>query len=152
MPRVTVHMPVFNGERFLRDAIDSVLAQDFPDFDLLAVDDGSTDESVRIIGSYGDPRIRIIAHSENHGIVERLNQGSGDAHGEYVARMDSDDIYHPSRILTQVRFLVHNLDIAASGTFYESWGRVADARCASHAIRKPSGQLSSSCHSHTPRS
>jgi glycosyltransferase involved in cell wall biosynthesis len=122
MPRVTVLMPVYNGDEFLGEAIESVLSQDFTDFEFLIIDDGSSDRSVSIARSYGDGRIIVKAHRENRGIVERLNQGLASARGEYIARMDSDDISHPSRIGMQVRFMDAHPGIAVCGTYYRMQG------------------------------
>lgn len=107
-PKVTVLMPVFNGEKHLREAMDSVLSQTFSDFELLIINDGSTDRSELIIRSYSDPRIRFVANSANMGLIATLNQGIALASGEYIARMDSDDISHPSRFEKQVFFLDNN--------------------------------------------
>ncbi|MBI1920674.1 MAG: glycosyltransferase [Geobacter sp.] len=105
IPRVTVLMPVYNGERFLREAIDSILAQSFTDFELLIINDGSTDGSAGIIESYGDPRIRLVHNERNLGLVATLNRGIDLARGEYLARMDADDVSLPERLERQVTYL-----------------------------------------------
>ncbi|NVN92663.1 MAG: glycosyltransferase, partial [Desulfuromonadales bacterium] len=104
-PRVTVLMPVFNGERYLREAIDSILAQTFRDFELLIIDDGSTDGSEKIILSHHDSRIRYISYGTNRGLIATLNRGIAAARGEYIARMDCDDISLPERLAQQVAHL-----------------------------------------------
>lgn len=104
-PKVTVLMPVYNAERHLRDAIDSILAQSFTDFELLIINDGSTDGSVEIIESFSDPRIRLVHNDRNLGLVLTLNKGIDLARGNYVARMDSDDISLPNRLEQQVALL-----------------------------------------------
>ncbi|HSZ59511.1 MAG TPA: glycosyltransferase family 2 protein, partial [Tepidisphaeraceae bacterium] len=99
-------MPVYNAERYLRAAVESVLGQGFGDFELIAVDDGSCDSSLGILREYEgrDPRVRIISRA-NTGIVGALNDGLRAAGGELIARMDADDISLPQRFEKQVEFL-----------------------------------------------
>jgi glycosyltransferase involved in cell wall biosynthesis len=115
-PRVTVLMSVYNGEQYLREAIDSILNQTFTDFEFLIIDDSSTDNTNEILHSYNDPRIRIIRNIENLGLTKSLNIGLGLAEGEYIARMDADDISTSKRFEYQVRYLDENPDIAVVGT------------------------------------
>ncbi|TNJ39069.1 glycosyltransferase [Chlorobaculum thiosulfatiphilum] len=116
-PPVTVLMPVHNGERYLKEAIESILAQSFADFEFLVIDDGSTDRSRQIAESYGgDPRIVLVANAENRGTVHVLNQGIAMASGRYIARMDADDISLPERLERQVRFMDEHPDVGVSGT------------------------------------
>ncbi|QJW92708.1 glycosyltransferase [Frigoriglobus tundricola] len=105
-PTVSVLMPVYNGERYLAEAVDSVLAQTFTDFEFVIVDDGSKDGSLAVLQWYAarDPRVRIISRP-NTGIVGALNDGLAAARGELVARMDADDVCHPERFRTQVEYL-----------------------------------------------
>jgi glycosyltransferase involved in cell wall biosynthesis len=116
-PRVTVFMPVYNREQTLRPAIESVLAQSYRDFELLLIDDGSTDTSVEIVRSYGDPRVRLVIHNINRGIPATRNHGLELARGEYLALLDSDDLAVASRLQHQVRFLDAHADIAAVGSW-----------------------------------
>ena len=95
-------MPVWNGEQYLREAVDSLLAQRFGDFELVVVDDGSTDSSPSILTSYRDPRLRVI-RLEHSGLVRVLNVGVAQAGAEWVARQDADDISHPLRLEKQWR-------------------------------------------------
>lgn len=104
-PKVTVLMSVYNGEKYLREAIDSILGQTFKDFEFLIIDDGSTDDSAEIIRSYTDSRIRLIQNEENIGLTRSLNKGLKLAKGQYIARMDADDISLLCRLETQGRFL-----------------------------------------------
>lgn len=83
-------MPVYNASRYLRDCIDSILSQSFTDFELLIVDDGSTDDSVEIIRSYSDSRIRLIENK--HDYIGSINLLLQEARGKYIARMDADDV------------------------------------------------------------
>lgn len=115
--RVTVLLPVYNGAPFLREALDSIFAQTFRDFELLVIDDGSTDGSDRIAESYNDPRLRLVRNGANLGLVTTLNKGLRMAQGEYVARMDADDISLPHRLATQVRFLDRNPTVGVCGSW-----------------------------------
>jgi len=110
-------MAVHNGEKYLRQAIDSMLSQTFKDFEFVIIDDGSTDNSVNIINSYGDPRIRLIRSGENLGLTRSLNLGLDAALGVYIARMDSDDVSLPERLQKQVAYMDEHPEIIASGTW-----------------------------------
>lgn len=105
MPKVTVAMPVFNDSKYLKSAIASILAQSFQDFELLVIDDGSTDESPAILGSYTDKRMKVIRLPQNKGRPYARNIALDNATGEYLAWMDGDDISHPQRLEKQVVFL-----------------------------------------------
>jgi glycosyltransferase involved in cell wall biosynthesis len=99
-PRISVVMPVWNGEAYLRAAIDSILSQTFTDFELIIVDDGSTDGTAQILQSYRDTRIRIV--QEGHlGFVGAVNRGVTAARAEWIARQDADDISLPTRLEKQ---------------------------------------------------
>jgi hypothetical protein len=104
-PIVSVVMSVFNGERFLREAIESILDQSFTDFEFIVVDDGSTDDSVSILDSYQncDARVKVY-HHEHGGLIESLNQGCCLSQGKYIARMDADDIASKDRLTWQVDY------------------------------------------------
>ena len=117
--RVTIGIPFYNSEQTFTDAIRSVFAQTYQDWELLLVDDGSTDGSLDIARAIDDPRVRVISDSANRGLNYRLNQIVQLAEGEYLARMDSDDVMHPERIERQVAFLDHNpnVDILDSGVY-----------------------------------
>ena len=114
-PRVTVLMAVYNGERFLRPAIESILNQTFTDFELLIVDDASTDSTPAIIRSYQDPRIRVIRNERNSGAGYSRNVGLRNARGEYIAVLDADDVAYPQRLAEQVAFLDAHADIVLLG-------------------------------------
>jgi len=122
-PRVTVFIPVHNREHYVRCAIDSILAQDFTDFELLIVDDGSTDRTTEVIASYPDSRIRLVENGRNLGIPASRNRGLQLARGEYIALLDSDDYAYPFRLSRQVRFLDRHPRIAQVG----SWCSLMDA-------------------------
>jgi len=107
MPKISVVMPVYNSERYLREALDSIINQSFSDFECLVIDDGSTDGSSDIIKSFNDPRIICIT-KDHSGLIDTLNQGIAQCKGDYIARCDSDDICEPDRFKCQVDFLDQN--------------------------------------------
>ncbi|MEO8068477.1 MAG: glycosyltransferase [Flavobacteriales bacterium] len=118
-PSITVVMPVYNAAAYLRSAIDSVLAQTCGDFELLLIDDGSTDGSAGVITSFNDPRIRLIVHKQNQGLVASLNEGIADAYGTCIARMDADDLMHPQRLEKQLHFMQANPGVDIVATFVD---------------------------------
>ncbi len=115
-PKVTVLMPVYNGGAYLRLAIDSIIKQTFTDYELLIIDDGSTDQSAQIIQSYHDNRIRCIQHAANQGLIATLNEGIDLARGQYLARMDQDDIATPDRLFIQSHYLDSHPTCAVVGS------------------------------------
>ena len=113
---VSVVLPVYNCERFIGQAIESILNQTYKNIELIVIDDGSNDNSLTIINSYSyDPRL-IIVSRENKGLVYSLNEAIGLAKGQYIARMDSDDISMLDRLETQVDFFADNNDVAIVGS------------------------------------
>ncbi|MDB5360378.1 MAG: hypothetical protein JWO51_1675 [Rhodospirillales bacterium] len=133
-PRVSVVMPIYNGAEFLALSIDSVLAQTLPDFELILVDDGSTDGTAEIIQRYAarDPRIVPVAKA-NSGIADTLNRGLAVARAEWIARLDSDDLMLPQRLERQLAFFAANPDLIAAGSYYE----IIDPAGVSHGTRLP---------------
>ena len=121
-PKVTVLIPVYNGHRYVAQAIESILDQTFTDFELLLIDDGSTDRSVDVLRSYSDPRVRLVLNERNLGIPGTLNKSLGLARGKYFAVLDNDDYARPERLERQVDFLERHPDFAAVGT----WGVTTD--------------------------
>ncbi|TNE70794.1 glycosyltransferase family 2 protein, partial [bacterium] len=114
-PVITCLMSVYNGEEFLREAMDSILDQTYTNFEFLIINDGSTDDTVPIIESYDDPRIRLIHNEVNIGLTKSLNKGIGLAKGEYIARMDADDISLPERFERQIEVLLNSkIDICGT--------------------------------------
>ena len=116
MPKVTVLMPAYNAANYIGEAIDSVLQQSFDDFELLIINDGSTDNTTQVIRSYNDTRIILIDHHVNHGIAAALNTGLSKAGGKYIARFDADDICSPERLQEQVSFLDNHPDYVLTGS------------------------------------
>ena len=123
-PIVTVLMPVYNGEKYLKEAIESILNQTYIDFEFLIIDDGSEDRTEEIIKSYSDPRIQYIKNNENLKIISTLNKGLSIARGKYIARMDADDICVVNRLEKQVKFLENNPSIGLIGSDYISFGTI----------------------------
>jgi len=121
-PRVTVLMPVFNRERFVDEAIRSVIEQDFADFELLIVDDGSVDRTPAILRTWAqrDARIVVITSPENQGIPAALNSGLRYARAPYVARLDSDDIMMPRRLSAQADVLDSEPEVVLVSSAYET--------------------------------
>lgn len=121
-PRVTVLVPVYGGASVVGGAIESVLAQTYRDFELLLIDDCSPDDSVEVIESFDDPRIRLIRNDDNLGQIGTLNRGLGEARGEYVARLDQDDRCLPTRLERQVAILDAEPSVALVG----GWMTIVD--------------------------
>lgn len=121
-PLVSVIMPVYNGEVYLSEAIESILSQTLSEYEFIIINDGSTDNSPKIISSYSDPRIRSITHEKNCGLTHSLNVGLKTARGKYIARMDCDDISLPERFEKQVAFMDTHADIGVCGTWVYAFG------------------------------
>lgn len=119
-PLVSVLMPIYNGAAYLHKALGSVLGQTFVDFELIAINDGSTDDSAEILNTVFDPRVKVI-HQSNIGLAATLNRGIQIARGALVARQDQDDLSHPERFARQVAFLNSNPDCVLLGTAAEIW-------------------------------
>jgi len=120
IPKVSVIMPVYNGEKYLREAIDSILTQTFTDWELVCINDGSIDSSVKIIQSYAEPRIRLINNQGNKGLAITRNIGLDEARGRYIANLDCDDWSYPERLAKQVAFLDNNPDFGLVGSYIET--------------------------------
>ncbi|MBF2003621.1 MAG: glycosyltransferase family 2 protein [Synechococcales cyanobacterium C42_A2020_086] len=130
-PTVSVLMPVYNSERYVAQAIESILNQTFSDFELLIINDGSTDRSLSILQRYAaqDPRIRLFSR-ENQGIARTRNELLHRATGEFIAVLDSDDIALPDRLARQLQFLRQHPEVVCLGSAYQimdSAGRVLTA-------------------------
>jgi glycosyltransferase involved in cell wall biosynthesis len=110
-------MPVYNQMQYVSDAVNSILAQTFVNFEFIIVDDGSTDGTPEILNNFTDPRIRII-RQQNGGFINALVTGYRAARGEWIARMDSDDLSHPTRLEKQYEFLAAHPECSFVGTAY----------------------------------
>lgn len=133
-PRVSVFIPVYNREAYVGAAIESVLRQSFQDFEILLIDDGSTDLSVEVLRSYDDRRIRVVRNERNLGQPETRNRGLALARGQYIAMLDSDDVARPDRLSRQVAFLDRHQDCVEVG----GWTRSMDE--AGHLLKKTKRQ------------
>ncbi|OIP99111.1 MAG: hypothetical protein AUK35_09085 [Zetaproteobacteria bacterium CG2_30_46_52] len=114
-PLVSIILALYNSERWLKEAVDSIIGQTLREFELIVIDDGSTDKGVSIVQSYGDPRIRLIVQ-ENAGLAAALNRGIEAANAAYICRFDPDDICQENRLEVQYNFLVANPKVVAVGS------------------------------------
>jgi glycosyltransferase involved in cell wall biosynthesis len=119
VPKVSVLMTMYNASRYLREAIESILQQTFTDYEFIIVDDGSTDSSVKIVESYADPRIRLLRLSRTGDMIDAPNEGLALARGEYIARMDADDVALPHRFEKQVARLDAHPEVGVLGTMVD---------------------------------
>ncbi len=115
-PKVSVVLSVYNGARFITQAIESVLSQTFTDFEFIIIDDASTDATPMILSTFKDKRICILRNEKNLKLVESLNRGLKNSCGEYIARIDADDFSLPERFMKQVGFLDAHPDVGVLGT------------------------------------
>ena len=118
-PKVSVVIPVYNREPFIGAAVASILAQTFADFELLVIDDGSSDRSGEVTQHTQDRRVRLLRHERNLGVAKTRNAGIDAARGQYLAFLDSDDIAQPTRLAKQAAFLDRHLDHAAVGAWVD---------------------------------
>ncbi len=126
MIKVTVVMPAYNVAKFIEGAVDSVLAQTYTNFELVIVNDGSTDDTARIIGAYRDSRVRIVTQ-KNRGLAGARNTGIRVANGEYIALLDADDLWHPDKLCEHVAHLDDNPEVGVSysaSRFMDESGRL----------------------------
>ena len=121
-PPVSVLMPVYNGEKHIAAAIESILGQTFSDFKLLVVDDCSTDSSMDIVRSFDDARIEILKNDKNLGLSAALNRGIEYCRSKYIARMDCDDICLPFRLEKQYEYMTARPEISVCGSYVEAFG------------------------------
>jgi glycosyltransferase involved in cell wall biosynthesis len=134
-PQVTVLMPAYNAGKYIAEAVQSVLDQTFTDFELLIVDDGSFDDTVPVVESFTDSRIRLV-RQEQAGVSAALNKGLQYARGRYICRFDADDICFPHRLVRQVNFLDEHpayLVVGSDAEYISEDGEhLFDFRCAGH--------------------
>ena len=115
-PKINVIMSVYNGEKYLKQAIESILKQTYTNFRFIIVDDGSNDSSFDIIKSFTDERIVIIRNDRTQGLTRSLNKALRTANGEYIARQDADDISLSNRLKSQIDFLEKHPEVELLGT------------------------------------
>ena len=113
---VSVIMPAFNAEKYVAEAASSIFDQTFTNFELIVVNDGSTDRTLEILNAIADDRLRILSNDNNMGVVKSLNKGIAEARGRYIARQDADDISLPERLQKQFEYLEKHPEIALLGT------------------------------------
>ena len=118
MQKVSVIMSVYNGERHLRESVDSILNQTFKDFEFIIINDGSSDKTMDILKAYGDKRIILITQ-DNMGLTKSLNNGIAIAKGRYIARQDADDKSEIDRLEKQVNYMESNLSVGLLGTMFK---------------------------------
>lgn len=118
-PAVSVIMPVYNAELYLKEAVDSILSQSFADFELFIIDDASTDKSIEILNSFNDHRITLIRKSVNTGYTDSLNMAIPLTKGKYIARMDADDVSLENRFQVQFNYMEAHQDVLVLGTMYK---------------------------------
>lgn len=121
-PLISVLMPCFNSEKYIKEAIDSILNQTYSNLELIIVNDGSNDSSEEVILSYSDPRLKYIKNENNQKIVKTLNRGLNVAKGDYIARMDSDDISTLDRLEVQLNFMQNNENVDVCGMWMKTVG------------------------------
>jgi len=124
-PLISIGMPVFNNAATLKESICSIIMQHYKNWELLIMDDGSTDESMEIASAFTDSRIKIVTDGENRGLAARMNQAVSMSRGELFARMDADDIAYPRRLLVQQAYLKEHpgVDLLGCGSLVFSKGR-----------------------------
>lgn len=126
-PKISVIFPVRNSQPYLQEAIRSILTQTYQNFEVVCIDDGSSDSGTRLLDSIHDPRWTLIRHQTSIGLTASLNEGLGIAQGTYIARMDGDDVCYKKRFAEQVRFLENNRAIDVVGSWAKTIGTDVDA-------------------------
>ncbi|MDD5453898.1 MAG: glycosyltransferase [Candidatus Ratteibacteria bacterium] len=116
MPKVSVVMSLYNGKKYLMEAINSILNQTFRDFEFIIIDDGSDESVHNMLSTLADERIKLITNEKNIGLTASLNKGLFKASGEFIARQDADDMSEPSRFYEQVSYLDKHPEIGVVGT------------------------------------
>ena len=119
-PLVSIVLPMYNAAKYIKECVDSILAQTYSDFELLIIDDGSTDDSVKIVETYKDSRIRLIRNS--HDFIASLNKGIVESRGKYIARMDADDKMKPHRLEKQVEVMETMPEIVLCCSYMQRMG------------------------------
>lgn len=122
MVDISVILPVYNTERYIKEAIQSIVDQTFQNWELILIDDASTDGTLEIAQSFKDSRVKIVQNPSNMRVVKSLNLGIRLSSGKYVARMDADDISHPLRLEKQFKYLEEHKDVMLCGTWVQSIG------------------------------
>lgn len=124
IPCISVILPVFNSAGFVGGALESILGQSFKDFEVIVIDDGSTDDSLEVVNSFKDERIIVLRNAKNLGLVESLNKAVEYCKGKYIARMDADDICASDRLKIQYDFMEAHPDVDVAGTYLLTFGAI----------------------------
>ena len=126
VPAISVVLPTYNAARYLAEAVASLLAQDFSDFELLLIDDGSTDDTISVVNQFAnDPRVRLLRNECNMGLIATLHRAYAECRAPFIARMDSDDISSPDRFSRQVSFLNAHPEVGIVGGAIKFFGNVS---------------------------
>ena len=141
--RLSVLMTVFNGAATVEEAVGSVLGQTFSDFEFLIVDNASTDDTLQKISRLSDPRIRVIANTQNEGQTKALNRGIREAQGEFGARMDADDVSHPDRFETQINVFDSHPNLGILGSWHDE---ISETGKYLKTMKYPTDPLEIKCH------
>lgn len=131
---ISIALPVYNGEKYIAECLDSLLAQTYEDFEIILIDDCSTDDTAQIVAGYDDTRIRYYKNEKNLGIVHTLNKAFGLCRGEYIARMDADDIAMPQRLEKQLELMERNPELGIVSVWFQMFG---DVDCSVHYAVEP---------------
>lgn len=123
-PKISVILPAYNASKTISDTIQSILKQDFTDWELLVINDGSSDDTADVVTSFADERIFLFNNDENKGLIYSLNKGIDLARGEFLARIDSDDIALPQRFSKQIELMEKRPNVIVCGSFMETFGNV----------------------------
>lgn len=140
-PILSIVMPVYNAEPFIRESVSSILLQTFRDYELIVVDDGCTDSSMDIVSSFKDSRIRILKNEKNSGIVFSRNRGLAEAQGSFVAQFDADDIAIPDKFEKQIKFLQDNTQFGMIGSWAILINEKGEAMENKWKINAPPGRI-----------
>ena len=136
-PRVSVVLPTLNAGRYINTALESLFSQTYENFEILVVDDGSTDRTISAVRSFNDERIRLLERDQPDGLAGALNDGIEAANGEYIARHDADDLSAPDRLARQVAFLDSHPAVALVGTATRMISESGDGRGIRHVLERP---------------
>ncbi len=136
-PLVSVVLPVYNGAAFLSEALDSLFAQTFTDYELIVIDDGSTDRTSEILQQVQDSRLTVYRHAQNQGLVAALNSGWQQASGSYIAIMNADDVCLPERLAQQTAFLNRHPDVGLLGTATEAINHAGEFQRLNLSLTQP---------------
>lgn len=126
VPEISVLLPVYNSEKYILEAVNSILNQTFTNFELIIIDDGSRDSSIQIINSIKDERIVFLRNEENKGLIYTLNKGIGLSKGNYIARMDADDISENNRFMKQLTEFKKDSNLVICGSYIKTFGNGAE--------------------------